>query len=122
MRKYVLTIATALLLSTSGAMAQQRAVVKACAADIKTQCTGVQPGEGRIKACVQSHFADLSEPCQAVLLKAAALGKACVADVKQSCAGVKPGGGRIAACMKDHFADLSQPCKDALTQAAAGKS
>jgi Cysteine rich repeat len=122
MRKYALTIAAALLLSASGAMAQQRAVVKACAADIKTQCTGVQPGDGRIKACVQAHFKDLSEPCQAVLVKAAAIGKACGADVKQSCADVKPGGGRIAACMKDHFADLSQPCKDVLTQAAAGKS
>ncbi len=122
MRRYALTIATALLLSTSGAMAQQRAAVKACAADIKTQCTGVQPGEGRIKACVQEHFADLSEPCQALLLKAA-LAKACAADVKQSCAGVKRGGGRIAACMKDHFADLSQPCKDALTPGRfAGKS
>jgi hypothetical protein len=121
MRRYVLTIAAALVLSTSGAMAQQRAVVKACAADIKTQCTGVQPGEGRIKACVQEHLADLSEPCQTVLLKAAAIGKGCAADVRQNCSGVKPRGGQIAACMKEHFADLSQPCKDVLTQVAAGK-
>jgi hypothetical protein len=122
MSKKVLTIFTVLLLSASGAMAQQRAVAKACAADIKAQCAAVQPGEGRIKACVQEHFKDLSEPCQAVLVKAAAIGKACAADVKQNCAGMKPGGGRIEACMKSHLADLSQACKDALTQAAAGKN
>jgi hypothetical protein len=103
-------------------MAQQRAVAKACADDIKTQCQGVQPGEGRIKACIKSHFADLSQPCQAVLMKAAAIGKACGADVKKVCAGVKPGGGRIEACVKSHMADLSDPCKDALTEAAAGKN
>jgi hypothetical protein len=121
MLKNVLAIATVLLFSTTGLMAQQ-AVRKACAADIKAQCAGVQPGEGRIKACVTEHFKDLSEPCQAMLVKAAAIAKTCAADVKQNCPDVKPGGGRIEACMKSHLADVSQPCKDALTQAAAGKS
>jgi Cysteine rich repeat len=122
MPKIALTIAMVLLLSTSSAMAQQRAVMKACATDIKAQCEEVQPGEGRIRACVKEHFTDFSEPCQVVLVKAAAVGKACAADVKQNCAGVKPGGGRIEACMKSHLADLSESCQDALTEAAAGKN
>jgi hypothetical protein len=103
-------------------MAQQSAAAKACAGDIKTLCTGVQPGEGRIRACIKSNFSKLSEPCQAVLLKAAAIGKACKDDVKKMCAGIKPGGGRIEACMKSHLGELSEPCKDALSQATAGKS
>jgi hypothetical protein len=109
-------------LAISGAAAQQRELAKACAADIKAQCAGVQPGAGRIRACIKDHFKDLSEPCQAGLMKVAEIGKACKADVKQNCAGVKPGGGRIAACMKTHMNDLSEACKDALTMAAAGKN
>ena len=122
MLKNALAFALILLISTTTAMAQQRAVARACAADIKAQCAGVQPGEGRIKACVRDHFGDLSASCQALLVKAAAVGKACAADVKQNCAGIKPGGGRIEACAKSHFADFSEPCKDAVTQAAAGKT
>jgi hypothetical protein len=33
---------------------------KSCASDIKTLCAGIQPGEGRIKACIKSHLIDLS--------------------------------------------------------------
>ena len=92
------------------------------AEDIKTLCQGVQPGGGRIRDCIKSHFGELSTTCQDVVMKAAAIGKACAADVKKNCAGVKAGGGRIAACMKEHVADTSDPCKDALTQAVAGKN
>ncbi|MGJ4946093.1 hypothetical protein ACQR1W_36415 [Bradyrhizobium sp. HKCCYLS1011] len=106
---------------TSAALAQN-SVARVCAADVKAQCSGVESGEGRIKACIKSHFKDLSAPCQAVLLKAAAIGKACAADVKQDCAGIKPGKGRIEACMQSHIADVSEPCKDAMSQAAAGRS
>ena len=52
-----LVILTALLLSGSVAVAQQAG--KPCASDIKTLCAGIQPGEGRIKACIKSHLTDL---------------------------------------------------------------
>ena len=90
--------------------------------DGAVRLAGGQPGQGRIKACVQEHFKELSEPCQAMLVKAVTIGKACLADVKQNCPGVKAGGGRIAACMKSHLADVSQDCKDALSRAVAGKT
>jgi hypothetical protein len=96
--------------------------VKACAGDVKSLCAGIQRGEGRVKACIKSHFSDVSASCQAVLVKAAAISKACGADVKKACADVKPSGGRIEACMKSHLSEVSDPCKDAVTQAAAGKN
>jgi hypothetical protein len=122
MLRNIFAIGAIVALSVTSSMAQQGAGAKECAADVKSQCAGVQPGEGRIRACVKSHFNDLSVPCQAVLVKAAAVGKACRDDVKKICADVKPGGGRIEACMKSHLADVSEPCKEAMTQAAAGKS
>src|SRR6476620_8766053 len=119
MTKTILVVGACLLLLGTPAMAQQRAVAKACAGDIKTLCQGVQPGGGRIRDCIKSHFGELSTTCQTVVMKAAAIGKACAADVKKNCAGMKVGGGRVAACMKEHVADISDPCKDALTQAVA---
>jgi Cysteine rich repeat len=116
--------AAALLLSGSAAMAQ-KGIAKACAADVKTVCEGVQPGEGRIRDCLKAHVGQLSEPCQEFLAKAVAVRtalKSCAADVKQYCVDVKPGGGRIVACIKTHIAEVSDPCKEALTQAAAGKN
>jgi hypothetical protein len=110
------------LLMGSVTMAQETEAAKACASDIKTLCAGTQPGEGRVKACIKANFNKLSEPCQAVLHKAAAIGDACKADVKQLCASIQPGGGRIEACVKSHMAELSEPCKEALSEAMAGKS
>jgi hypothetical protein len=121
MLKQFFAVSTIMLLSATGGMAQS-AAVKACASDIKSLCAGVQPGDGRVKSCIKSHVGDVSAPCQAVLVKAAAISKACGVDVKKVCADVKPGGGRIEACMKSHLSEISDPCKDAVSQATVGES
>ena len=96
------------------------AVTGACLSDAKALCAGVQPGGGKIRACLKTHLKDLSEGCQTVVLKAVTV-KACAPDVKQFCAGTEPGEGRIEACMKAHVADVSDACKVALAHAAAGE-
>jgi ABC-type proline/glycine betaine transport system substrate-binding protein len=53
MMKRLIVIGAAVLLSATAAMAQQRGPAGACAADIKVKCAGVQPGEGRLSACVK---------------------------------------------------------------------
>jgi hypothetical protein len=121
MPKQFFAVSTIMLLSATSGMAQS-AAMKACAGDVKSLCGGVQPGDGRVKACIKSHFSDVSAPCQAVLAKAAAISKACSADVKKVCADVRPGGGRIEACMKSRLSEVSDPCKDTVPQATAGKS
>jgi hypothetical protein len=121
MLKRFFVVGTIMLLSGTSGIAQS-AAMKACAGDVKSLCAGTQPGDGRVKACIKSHFSDVSAPCQAVLVKAAAVSKACSADVKKVCADVKPGGGRIEACVKSHLSEISDPCKDAVSQATAGKS
>ena len=114
-----LIVPIALLLSGSVAVAQQAG--RPCASDIKALCAGIQPGEGRIKACIKSHLNDLSQTCQDRLLTVAVTGKVCKADVANLCAGIVPGTGGIRACIKSHMAEVSDPCRDAISRAAAGK-
>ena len=94
-------ILTALLLSGSAAVAQAG---KPCADDIKKLCAGIQPGEGRIKACIKSHLTELSPTCQDVVLTVAVTGKVCKTDVTKLCGGIEPGTGGIRACIKSHMA------------------
>jgi hypothetical protein len=113
-----LVILTVLLLSVSAAVAQAG---KPCAGDIKTLCAGIQPGEGRIKACIKSHLTALSPTCEDSVLTVAVTGKVCKTDVTKLCAGIVPGTGGIRACIKSHMAEVSDPCRDAMSRAAAGK-
>ena len=115
MMKSLIVIGAAVLLSATVAMAQQRGRAVACAADIKAKCAGVQPGEGRLSACVEEHLTEFSEPCQARLAKISAAAKACKADVTKSCAGKS--GVRRVTCMTGVLGSLSDPCKDALAEA-----
>jgi hypothetical protein len=102
-----------LLLAPAGAIAQQ-AVRQACTADFAKVCAGVEPGEGRVMACVREHFGQLSASCQNALMANVTITRVCKADAEQNCAGIQPGGGRIQACMKDHFAELGEHCQHAL--------
>ena len=119
MRKNIFVIAAIVLVSATSAMAQQRGVVRDCAADVRAACGGVQPGDGRI---LNSHLKDLTPPCQAILVRAARVGKACRGELKTICADVKPGDRRIEACIQSHLTDFSAPCKDVMVRAAAGRS
>jgi hypothetical protein len=74
-----LVILTALLMSGSVAVAQQAG--KPCASDVNKLCTGIQPGEGRIKACIKSHLTELSPTCEDRVLTVAVTGKVCKTDL-----------------------------------------
>jgi hypothetical protein len=113
-----LVVLIALLLSASAASAQAG---HPCEGDIKTLCAGIQPGEGRIKACIKSHLSDLSPTCQDRLLTVAVSGKVCKGDVAKLCTGVVPGTGGIRTCIKSRMADVSDACKDAMSAVAAGR-
>ena len=42
----------------------------ACREDINRLCAGIQPGEGRILACLRDHTADVSPGCQTMMQRA----------------------------------------------------
>ena len=75
MKKTLAIVGAVVLLSATGATAQQmrpgaRAVLQACKPDIARFCSQVPPGQGRIKACMKEHLPELSEPCKEGLFQA----------------------------------------------------
>jgi hypothetical protein len=112
-----LAVLSVLLMAPVGVMAQGAAVRQACGPEIQQHCAGVEPGDGRLRACVKENFAALSEPCKQAMLSSVAVVRACKADVQRTCPDIQPGGGRIQACMKDHFAEYSDQCKQAIVTA-----
>ena len=114
MQKIIFAISATVLLSTTYTMAQQREITRECAADIRAACGDVPPGG--IRACLNSHLADLTRPCQAVLVGMAAIANECRGDVTSMCGGVEPGGGRIEACLQSNLTKLSAPCIDVMAR------
>ena len=114
MQKSILAIGVIMLLSTTFATAQQREVMRECAAEIRASCGDVPAGG--IRSCLNSHLADLTRPCQVALIGAAALANECRGDVQTLCGNVQPGGGRIEACLQSHLTQLSPSCIDVMAR------
>ena len=65
------------LLIALPASAQYATVIQACSQDVTTVCPDSQSGQNRFGECVELHFPDLSERCQASLVRIATVLKAC---------------------------------------------
>lgn len=91
-----------------------------CAEDVKRLCGTVNPGGGRVDACLQENVAALSTGCRdrrradEVGLKdyLQAFMDACSLDVSRFCSNVKPGSGRINACLSDFYVFLTSSCQE----------
>ncbi|HTO97162.1 MAG TPA: cysteine rich repeat-containing protein [Myxococcales bacterium] len=82
-----------------------------CVEDAKRLCSGVQPGQGRIAACLKEHKDQLSSGCKANIARFKEGAQACQADVEKLCPGTKPGPERHA-CMQQHKDEVSPGCKE----------
>ena len=72
-RHFALALAALLLPAAALAQAPDRAAIrKACAADFQTNCPGIQPGGGRLVACMKEKRASFSEACLTTLQQAQA--------------------------------------------------
>jgi hypothetical protein len=100
--------------------AKTERIKRACQPDADKFCKGVQPGAGRIVACLESHESELAPVCQKVVHKIETaireVHEACSNDAEQLCRGIQPGGGRILACLNSHEAELTGPCKAVLAR------
>lgn len=57
----------AVTLGSAAANAQTGPLRQACGADVRSVCSGVTPGGGRIKQCMTDNFEKLSDGCKAAL-------------------------------------------------------
>jgi hypothetical protein len=114
--KSILPIGIALLfVAGTTAMAQPRP--RPCAADIKAYCTDIEPGEGRVAACIKEHIGDFSPACKARLITAIVTTRECAADVKGQCTGTGHTSKEVTACLKEVLPKLSNLCKTAILAA-----
>ena len=97
-------------------------VENACSADVKSYCSSVTPGGGRLILCILAHDDKISDKCADTLLDVAdnidlavsniaRTADVCDEDIAKICANVDAGGGQIAQCLIDNQPKLSSNCR-----------
>ncbi|MEL6336976.1 MAG: cysteine rich repeat-containing protein [Pseudomonadota bacterium] len=119
-------VRTALLAAVSAALlatpsVQAADILGACAEDIAARCSEVEPGHGRVMACLYAYEDKVSDSCDMAMADTAdvidlmfdrlnRLKTQCGADIRALCQGVEAGQGRILSCLVEQQASLSQSC------------
>ncbi len=130
-RNILVGVGVVLLLSVSGAWAQDSIVdemMAACEVEINTYCSQVTPGEGRLLACAYAHEDKLSGGCTWAIYKGVAeleafvdavveVATACEDDLMTFCSQVQLGEGRVATCLLEHKDEVSDGCSVAIDDA-----
>jgi Golgi apparatus protein 1 len=94
-----------------------QAVQHPCVDDAKRLCPGVQPGQGRVAACLKEHKDQVSEDCRGRIAQFREGMMACQADVERLCPGIRAGAERHT-CMQQHRDQVSPQCRQVFQQAA----
>jgi hypothetical protein len=82
-----------------------------CLDDAKKLCPGVEPGQGRVAACLQQNKEQLSQACKSRIAEFREGAQACEADAQKLCPGMKPGPERRQ-CMQEHKDQVSPGCRE----------
>ncbi len=113
------TLAAALLLIT-GPFAKG-AEGWACTDAVHEYCSGVNPGGGRLLACLRTHESDLTPQCKAASQNAEehrqALLTSCGSDINDLCKDQDDGRGGLWDCLKSQESNLSASCKEFTSEA-----
>ena len=101
-------------------------LIDSCETDIRSYCSQVTPGEGRMLHCMAAHEDKISGQCQYAFYQAATIleqlatatayvASQCATDIETHCSGVAMGEGRILMCLTENEAEISDACNKALT-------
>ena len=125
----VIVFLVALLVITSNANAIEdliKSVATGCEKELKSYCSEVTPGEGRVLACLYAHGDKISGRCEYALYNAAAklerfvaalsyVVNECDDDLEKYCDSVRAGEGRLAECLLNKNKDkISERCSQAI--------
>lgn len=102
-------------------------IIYACADDVADYCDAVDPGYGRLMACLYGHETVISEGCAAAMADTADLidlffermryvTQQCGDDIFSLCSDVPVGQGRIFTCLYEARSDLSESCRGVIDQ------
>ena len=103
-----------------------KSVATGCEKELKSYCSKVTPGEGRILACLYAHNDKISGRCEYALYDAAAqlerfvaalsyVVNECEDDLQKYCGSVRAGEGRLAECLLVKNKDkISKRCNQAM--------
>jgi len=100
-----LALVSGLMLAAGTARAADSPPAQACKADMDKFCSGTEPGEGRVLACLHEHKDALSTGCQEQLKHL----QHCAGQVKAACGSVR--GRELRACLKDKADQIDPSCR-----------
>ena len=100
-----LALSTGLAAGMLPARAADAAGSQACREDAHKLCSSVQPGGGRILACLKQHTSELSAPCQSALPTL----ERCSQEVQSLCGSSGPR--EMRSCLRENAAKLSAECR-----------
>ena len=108
------------LLSIGLPLNEARADVEKCLPDVQKFCAGIQPGEGRIEACLQANERKLSAVCRRTIREVHEgiqnYFADCREDARNLCRGMR-GGAKIQECLRKNKRKLSRKCSKSLRKA-----
>jgi hypothetical protein len=124
----LLTLAVGIFFG-SHLMAQDALVehlIQACETDIRSYCSQVTPGNGRMLHCMAAHEDKISGRCQYAFYQAATVleqlaqavayvASQCETDIETHCRDVAMGEGRILMCLTENEAEVSDACNQAVS-------
>ena len=110
---------------TANAQGAVEEALKGCSMEIKTYCSSVTPGGGRLVSCAKAHEDKLSSECiyainrarywvQFLLRTVSYVATQCTADTLKYCPDVKLGEERVLNCLTANKAKLNKYCGLAL--------
>jgi hypothetical protein len=117
---------------TKGIQGALDTFTEGCQQELTTFCKGVEPGEGRIIACLYAFQDKLTPKCEYAFYDsvsqldktlsslAYAVGE-CKDDLEKNCAEIKAGEGRLLDCLNKNEAKVSARCNGALKDSGLKK-
>ena len=130
-KRIIVMVVFSLVLSVGGAFGQDDpidAALDACEPELKTFCSQVTPGDGRLLACFFAHEDKVSSECNWAIYQAsvaleeffAAIANVtitCKDDLLEHCGEVAIGEGRVGICLVEHEDEVSDSCLQAMKDA-----
>lgn len=115
-------LSAAFAASLAGTPAASQPVFEACGQDLERYCSDVEPGHGRLLACLYAREAVISDGCDAAIGDWADIldlfferlryvVQECGRDIRAQCGDVALGQGRVFTCLYDSRHALSDGCR-----------